>query len=185
MSSALIIDKEENTILADGSAEGAPEDVADELGRYIRLTRLQFRRLYEIIVGAGGGVAVIFVERTVKIVGATFGNERHLCARGASLVGIGIRGCDSELLDGVQCDWQDGSKSAALYLVVDINAIQRDVALVTASSIHGPASRINISINIGAIARIGNASLQCQQVWYVPPLKRQLLNLIFSKRISD
>ena len=46
-----------------------------------------------------------------------------------------------------------------LCIVVDIHSVERDVTLIAASAVHGTATRINGSVNIGSIASVGLAPI--------------------------
>ncbi len=136
----------------------------------------------EVIVGAGVGVAMVFVDRTVNAVGAAFGHQCHLGAAGSSLVGVGIGGGDAKLLYGIERHRQNGGKSVAAF-VVDANAIDTDIALVAARAIHRATSRI-AGACVSSIAGVGNSGLQRKQFGYIAALQREFLDLILAKRYT-
>ena len=59
---SLVIDKEKQTVLLDRTSHRGAEDIADQLIRHVRLSTQCFCIFNEVIIGAGDGVAVIFVE---------------------------------------------------------------------------------------------------------------------------
>src|SRR5207244_12321458 len=59
---SLVIDKEKQTVLLDRASHRGAEDIADQLIRHVRLSTQCFCIFNEVIIGAGDGVAVIFVE---------------------------------------------------------------------------------------------------------------------------
>src|SRR3954453_19872982 len=113
---------------------------------------------------------MIFIERSMKIVGATLCDESDLRSRGTPLVGVRVSGRHPKFLNGIQCDRQDRRECTPVYLVIHINTVESDVALVAASAIHGAATSIHISIHVSAIAGVGNARLQREQVRNVASL---------------
>src|SRR5216683_2333812 len=80
LSRGFIVHEKEETILQDRSTQGAAEDVANQLGWDVGLAVLQLGKLHKVVVGAGEGIPVIFVKRTMKVVGAALGYQRHLSA---------------------------------------------------------------------------------------------------------
>ena len=56
----------------------------------------------KIVVRAGEGVAVIFVERAVETVGAALGDESDLSAGRTAAIGVVVGGGDAEFLDRVR-----------------------------------------------------------------------------------
>src|SRR6516162_5329795 len=59
---AFIIHEEEEPVFLNRTAERPPKNVANELRRSVGLACYQLGLLDEIVVGAGNGVAMIFVE---------------------------------------------------------------------------------------------------------------------------
>src|SRR5579859_2844342 len=78
---AFVIAKEEKPVLFDRTSQGCAEDVSEQLVWDIRLAASRFRSFDEVIVGAGDGVAVVFVDGTVEIVGPALGDQRYLGSR--------------------------------------------------------------------------------------------------------
>src|SRR5579864_6622877 len=107
LASAFIVEKEEEAILFHRAAERSSENVADELIGKIRLAASGYSRLDEPVVRAGYGVAMVFVERTVKIVCAALGDQCHLGSGTVALVGIVVRGGHAEFLHGIEGGGED------------------------------------------------------------------------------
>src|SRR5215469_101355 len=97
-SCAFIIEKEESAVLAQGSSEGRAKNISQQFVGLVWLSPAQFCGLHEIVVSTGNRVAVRFVERSMKRIGAALGNERNLGARTSALVGVVIAGGDAKLL---------------------------------------------------------------------------------------
>ena len=56
--------------------------------------------------------------------------------------------------------------------------------MIAASAVHGTATRINGSVNIGSIASVGNARLQRKQIRHVPAFHGQGLDLCLTECVS-
>ena len=102
----------------------------------------------------GRGVAVVFVQRAMKLIGPALGDQHHLAARRAPLIDAFAAHRHAEFLDGIERNRQHGVESgvdvraipvdaligvargrvlrhqAGVLIVVDIHAIQRDVILI-------------------------------------------------------
>src|SRR5579864_2707151 len=59
---SLVIGEEEQPVLLDRTTQRSSEDVADQLERLVGLAARQLRLFDEVVVGAGRGVAQIFVS---------------------------------------------------------------------------------------------------------------------------
>ena len=70
----------------------------------------------------------------MESIGAALGNQRDLRTRGPSRIRIAIRGRDAELLGRIQGGTQHAVKRKAIHLVVVVNAVQSDVALIGAGA---------------------------------------------------
>ena len=125
----------------------------------------------------------------MEIVGAAFGDERHLRSGAFPLVSVVVRRSNPELLNRIKSRRQYRSEGIAVGLVVHIHAVESDVALVTARAVHGSVACVLILdgglIEIGTIARIGHAGLQTQQLGNATALQRNLLHLRFVERIAN
>src|SRR5258708_19621288 len=77
---AFIVNEKEKPILLDRSAKKSSEIVSDQLWRGVRSSALQLRLLDEIIVGAGGGVAMGIKKTAVELAGSASGGKRNLRA---------------------------------------------------------------------------------------------------------
>ena len=161
-----------------GPADGGSEDVADEFRRLVGLAVLQLRLLDEVIVGAGDGVAVVFVERAVEIVGAALGDESDLSAGGTAAIGVVVGGGDAKFLHGVEGDGEHGSEGVAAGLVIDVDAIESDVALVAARAVDRAAAAIEVLVDVGAVAGVGDAGLKREEIRDVAGFDGQLLDLV-------
>src|SRR5262249_45984193 len=84
----------------------------------------------EPVVGGEVGIAVEFVERSVKLVGTALGDQRNLAARGTPLIRAYTGNRRSKLLHGVERYRQDGVETGSALLIVHIHTIEHDVVLV-------------------------------------------------------
>src|SRR5260370_14815549 len=141
VSSPFVIGKEKQTILPDRPAQRHTEDISYQLVGHIRRPAPGFRTLDEKVVGTGNRVAMVLVKRSVGLVGAALGAQRNLRSRSGPLVGIVVRSGDPKLLHRIECRRQDGSECVPGNLVIHIDAIKRDVALVTARAVDRSAAR--------------------------------------------
>jgi hypothetical protein len=94
----------------------------------------------------------------VESIRATLGHQGHLGSRALALVGAVICGGYPEFLNGILGHRQDRGERIAVGLIVDVDAIERDV---------------------------GHPSLQTQQIGNVSALQRDLAHLSFVKGVTD
>src|SRR6476620_7551141 len=130
LAGAFVIAKEEEAIINDRAAKRCSKNVSEKFQWLVRLPTRQFCLLNEIVVGAGDGVAHVFIRRAVEVVCAAFGYESNLSARTGTLIRVVVGGSHAEFLDGVQCHREHGSESGAASLVVYVSAVESNVALV-------------------------------------------------------
>ena len=115
---------------------------------------------------------MVFIQRTVEIVGATLRDERNLRARRTALVRIVAGGRHSEFLHGIDGNWQYRSECVAVHLIVRVHAVQRQVALVAARAVHRSAAGVHIPVDIASIAGVDNSGLQRQKLGYASSFER-------------
>ena len=127
-----------------GPPKSPPKMLRTSLPGPIGLAAAELGLLVEVVVGDGVGGAVVLVGGAVKSVGAGLGDEADLRAGGAARVGVGVAGDDAELLDGVLGFAKDAEEGEAAKLVVVVDAVERDVALVGALAVDG-ATRLSSS----------------------------------------
>ena len=70
-------------------------------------------------------------------------------------------------------------------MIIHVNTIESDVALVAAGSVHRATAGVIISVYVGAIARVGHAVLQAEQIRYVPAFQRKRLHLGFAEGVTQ
>src|SRR4030095_12367099 len=76
----------------------------------------------------------------------------------------------------------DAREGEALLLVVDVDAVERDVRLVAARAV----DRARALVVVGVVrVRLGDAGLEAEQVDDVAPLDRQLPDLGLAERVAD
>ena len=97
----------------------------------------------------------------MKGVGAALGYQGDLCARPLSLVCAVIGGGDSEFLNRILSHGKHRGEGISIGLVVDIDAVECDVALIAARSIDGAIARVLVFV-ADAIAGVRDSSLQAQ-----------------------
>ena len=98
--------------------------------------------LHEPVVGNAEAVAVVLNTRRHEICSRRIGDHADLGARGTAGISIGICGDDAELLDGVLGLAEHASEGVAIHLVVVVDTIDGDVALVRAAAVHGATPRV-------------------------------------------
>ncbi len=175
---AFVIGEKEEAVFPDRPAEGSSKDVADEFGRLVGLAGLQLGLFDKIIVSAGEGVAVVLVEGAVEIVGATLGDERDLSAGGTAAIGVVVGGGDAKFLDGVEGNREHGSEGVAASLVIDVDTVKGDVALVAVGAVDRAAAAVEVLIDVAAVSGIGDAGLKREQIGHIAGFDGQLLNLV-------
>ena len=86
--------------------------------------------------------AVVFVGRAVELVGSGLGDHADLRAGGAASIGIGIAGGDAKLFDGVLGLAQDAGECVAVDLIVVVDAVEGDVALIRTAAVDSTAAAV-------------------------------------------
>ena len=123
-------------------------------------------------------------SRAVKGIGAALCDQRHLRPGALPLVGAVIRRGHSEFLNRVLSHRQHRRKRISVRLIVYVDAVEGDVALIAARAIHGSIARVLVLV-ADAIAGVGHSGLQTQQVRNVAALQRNLAHLFFVEGIAD
>ena len=140
-------------------------------------------RVVKEIVGVQHIIAQVFIKGAMKTVGAGFCDQRHLRARRTAFVRPVVGRGHTKLLHGIQGDGQHGCEGVSINLVIHIDAVQGEIALVAAGSVYRAAARIVILIDVGAVACIGDAVLEAQQIGHVAAFQGQRLHLCFVKGV--
>src|ERR1700756_4042558 len=96
----------------------------------------------------------------MKDIGAALGDQGDLPAGGAALIGIVAHGCHAKLFDGVQSGAHGPLKGGAANLIVIVDAVERNVGLVTAAAVQGAVSRVNVGVDV--VADEGDTRLQAE-----------------------
>ena len=182
---AFVCQKVEQPILLDWAAKRSAERVPKQARPDVRLAVLQFRVLIEIVVGYEVGRAVVLICRAMQLVGAALGQQLHLRAGRAPLVGACIGGGYAELFHGIQGGSQRARKGIALQLVVVVDAIQRDVGLVASRAVYGAATAVLVQIHLIPVSDSNHARLQTQNGGGVASLKRQRGDLRLVEGVAD
>src|SRR5262249_32839582 len=130
------------------SSQRSPKDVPEQFIRRIRLIAARFGCLYEIVIRTGDGVAVILVKRSVERIGTTFRDQCHLGAGSSALIGIVIGSGHAEFLHGIEGRRQHRGKGISAGLIVNVYAVQRNVALVATSSVDRSAAGVLVLIYV-------------------------------------
>src|SRR6266702_3904106 len=122
-------------------------------------------------------------------VGAASGDEGYLSTRARSFFGVVICGGDAKFLDGVLSDRQDGGEGVTAVLVVDVDTVEGNVALIATSAIDGAVTGVLILVSIerGAESISGKSypCLQAEEFRNVAAVERQLLDLRFREGSSQ
>src|SRR5205807_2342354 len=92
VAAAFIVEEEEGPVLDDRSAYSATEHVDQKRGAW------DLGSIVKKIVSRGDGVAMIFVKRSVVLIGSTAGHEGDLGTRASTKVGVSVRCRGAELL---------------------------------------------------------------------------------------
>ena len=175
LAGALIVGEEEELVLQDGTAEIAAEDVADQFAWTIWETAVKLGLLVEEVVGDRDGRAVVFVDCTMELVGAGLGDEADLRAGGAAGVCVGVAGGDAKLFNRILGLAKHAGKGKAVDLVVVVDTVDGDVALVGAAAVDCAAA----AILQGGITRRGEINytrLQREDIGYVAGFAWECLN---------
>ena len=110
-------------------------------GGLVGLAAFQLGLLDEVVVRAGQRVAVIFIERTVVTVRSALGHERP--ARRKIVLGQRCSsGRDAEFLHRIRRYRQNRLERVTIRIRVYVHAVQSDVALVAACTVHRATARI-------------------------------------------
>ena len=124
----------------------------------------------------------------MPVVRSTFRGDRNLRPRGAAFVGIVVGRRDPEFFHGVGVQADDGGKSVAVHLVVGVNTVYHDIALVAVRAVDGPAPRINAQVagvlHVFRISQINDARLEGIKPRHVAAEQRQLLDLVRANRLA-
>ena len=164
------------------AAEAAAEDVAVQLGGGNAI------QVIEEGVGVGGLVAQEVIERAMQLIRAGLGDERDLGTGAARRVGVGVARCHPEFLHGIERHPQHTRKGGAGLLVVDVDAIERDVALVAAAPVDHAApvsSDADAAVHRVSVADEGNAGLEGEHLRHVAAFEGQLHDRLRAERIAD
>ncbi len=168
LAQCLVIYEKEQLILEDRAAGIHTKVVANKLGRHIRQAAAQLGFFVEPVVCDGKRGSVIPVRCTVKLVGPGLGHHVHLGSGRAPLIRRGKTGGDAKLFDGVLSLAQDARECIAIHLVIVVNAVHGDVALIGPASVDRAAAGIVRKRRIDGPAGVGtevkNAGLQSQQI---------------------
>src|SRR6266852_3714653 len=121
---SLVIGKEKQAVLVQRSTDRRAEDIAVQPQRLIGSANVQLRLFYEVVVGAGNGVAQVLIRRTVENVRATLGDQDHLRARALSLIRSVVGGSYAKLLNRVLGHRKYRGKRISVGLVVHVHAIE-------------------------------------------------------------
>src|SRR3954468_19470073 len=114
---------------------------------------------------------MIFKHRTVPVIGSAFGYEDDLRTRGAADVRVRVTSSDAEFLDRIHRGPQHARECKAVVDIVIVDAVYREVSLVTARASYRAVAAVKILID-AVIGRPGvsHARLQAQQVLGAPVL---------------
>ena len=136
MSLSFIRIEKEKFVFENRSADGSAENVTVNVfslnsGAIIdkRVSRTEIRT-FEI------------KSRAAKIIRAAFCGEGNLRSRRATLRGVRIRSRHAKFFDRFGCNAKNGIQSgrqisrAAGLLIVDVNAVERDIRLLVTSAVH-------------------------------------------------
>jgi len=119
----------------------------------------------------------------VKAVGATLGHQRDLGAAGIAGIGIGVGSGHPEFLDRVGRHIQHTGKGVTIVLIVNPNAVERDVRLVAPHTVDCAASCVFVLIQL--VPQIRHPGLQAQQLNYVAVGDGQFCDLVLLESIAE
>jgi len=120
----------------------------------------------------------------VEAIGAALCHQRYWASGRASLVRIIVARGDTELLNGVQCDRQDGGKSVTVDLVIDVHTIERDVRSGRCEAPFTAPLRVStFRLDVGAVSGVGDTGLQAENSGTSAAFERELLELRSLKAI--
>lgn len=109
------------------------------------------------------------------------GNEGDLGPRAGTFIGVAVGGGHAEFLNRVLSDGKNGSKSVTAVLVVDVDAVESDIALIAARAIHGAVARVLIFVcgerGTEGISCKNYASLQAEKFRDIAAIQWEILHL--------
>ena len=117
-------------------------------------------------------------------IGAALGDKCDLCAGRAPQVRAGICGDGAEFLDRIERHPQNAAEGAAVLLVVDVYAVERNVGLIGFSAVHRAAAVIVESAGI-RFSQEDDARLQRKQAHHIACLEWQLRDDITADSIAE
>src|ERR1019366_4580420 len=148
------------------------ESVADQMAGNVRLTCFEFCLLKEPVIGLAQTRPVVFVKRTVEVVGSTLGHQSDLGSARTSSIRVGIAGNNPKLLKRVEGRTQCSLKSVTVDLVIVIDSINGHVGLVATCTADRAAPTINIGIDAIAVTGENDARLQAENGYRVSAFGR-------------
>ena len=168
---AFVVEEEKELVFEDGTAEATAEGVHQIKGRGVRRTGGHIVVLEEVLVGDDVVRAIVLVERAMKLVGSALGDEVDLCAGGAARGRGAVGGGDAKFLSGVERGAQDAGEGGAEDLVVVVESVESDVALVRAS-----AGDCALAAVTDFRTHVENAGLEAEQADRVAAIHGQRLD---------
>ena len=117
-------------------------------------------------------------------VGAGLGNEADLCAGGASGIGVGETSGDTKLLNRILGLTKDASEGEAVDLVVVVDTIHGDVALIGAAAIDSATAAV-LHRGIAGWGQINDARLEREDIRHVTGLAGKRLDSRVVRRVSQ
>jgi hypothetical protein len=120
----------------------------------------------------------------MELVGAGLGDEADLCSGGSSGVGVGEAGGDAKLLDRILGLAKDASEGEAVDLVVVVDTVHGDVALIGPAAIDSATPAV-LHGGIAGWRQINDARLEGEDVRHVAGLAGERLNGRVVRRVSQ
>src|ERR1035437_4241434 len=184
IAAALVVGKEECPVFLDGPVDRRAEDID------IQRRNRHAGAIAEKVVGRGFGAAPVFIHGPVEIVGAGVRHQRNIGAGCAALGGVPIRRRAAALRHRIGSHSEHAGERGPGALIVHINAVQRDVALIAPAAVHGTVAIVDVGgvVVAGGVvvgAEIRDARLELQQVGHVAGEGGQLDDGLLDNRIAE
>ena len=139
---SFVVGKKEELVFEDGPADRDAEVVADELGGMLGRPLLNWACLLNQSLATVSVGPVVPVSRAVIFVGSRLGDHADLRTGRAALIGVGKTGGYAELFDRVLGFTQHTGEGIAIHLVVVVDTVDGDIALVGPAAVDRAAAAV-------------------------------------------
>src|SRR5205823_12852806 len=96
----------------------------------------------------------------MKTVRATLSHDINFRARGTARIGSIVCCGNAKLLYGIGRHAENGRECIPPGLVIGVDTVQEDVALVAARTVHSTAAGVDILVDVRVVSKIGDTRLE-------------------------